>query len=115
MSISGHGHHGLHTGGAAAGAAVAGGAGVHDGLGGLGDHGGGVTRHFGEGLGSPTDPVQFIFGTPASGATHSAAWWQALPLPGGMSMSLVALVALGCLAVVLASALLKMVVIRCSR
>ena len=114
MSISGHGHHGLHTGGAAAGAACAGGAGVHDGLGGVGGHGGGIARHVGEGLGLPADPVQFIFGTPAS-ATHAVAWWQAVPLPGGITMGLVALVALGCLAVVLASALVKMVMIRCSR
>jgi hypothetical protein len=115
MSISGHGHHGLHTGGAAAGAACAGGVGAHHGLGGFGGHGGGITRHFGEGLGLPAEPMQLIFGTPASGAIRSAAWWQAVPLPGGITMSLVALVAIVCLAVVLASALAKTVVIRCSR
>jgi hypothetical protein len=39
---------------------------------------------------------------------------QAIGLPGGLTVSLVALVAVSCLAVVLASALIKTVVVKCS-
>jgi hypothetical protein len=39
---------------------------------------------------------------------------QAIGLPGGVTMSLVALVAISCLAIILASALVKTVVVRCS-
>ena len=39
---------------------------------------------------------------------------QAIGLPGGVTMSLVALVAIACLALILASTLVKTVVVRCS-
>jgi len=39
---------------------------------------------------------------------------QAISLPGGITLSLVALVAISCLAIILASALVKKVVVRCS-
>jgi hypothetical protein len=39
---------------------------------------------------------------------------QAISLPGGITLSLVALVAISCLAIILASTLVKKVVVRCS-
>jgi hypothetical protein len=117
MSISQSGHGCLHGAGIAGGIA-GGGVAAHHGLGGD-DHDrlrGHLARHFGEGLGLPSDPAQLVFGSPApSGVSRSFTWWQAIPLPGGLTMSLVALVALACLAVVLASALVKTAVVACSR
>jgi hypothetical protein len=117
MSIS-HGGHGCLHGGGIAGGIAGGGIAADQGLGGhdhgeLRDH---LGRHFGEGLGLPDNPMQLVFGTPTpNGVSRSFAWWQAVPLPGGLTVSLVVLVALACLAVVLASALVKTVVVACSR
>ena len=63
----------------------------------------------------PAEPVQFIFGDQAQAVAAHSAWWQAIELPGGLTMGLVALVAVSCLTLILASALVKTVVIRCSR
>jgi hypothetical protein len=39
---------------------------------------------------------------------------MAIPLPGGVTMSIVAIVAIACLAIILASAVVKTVVVKCS-
>ena len=79
----------------------------------LGSHG--IEHHAGKGFGLPADPMHFIFPDPVpAGSPHNLFTLQAVPLPGGLTMSLVALVAISCLVIVLASTLVKTVVVRCS-
>lgn len=72
-----------------------------------------VTQHAGDSLGLPQDPLNLIFGDPtlAAGDQFSLA---AIPVGGGVTMSIVALLAVVCMVVILASMLAKTVMVRCS-
>jgi len=95
--MSSHGHGSNLHGGAAAGAGAAGaGAAEHE-------H---VTRHVDVGLAVFSKPIEHV---------EHAAWWQAIPVGGSVTMSLVALVAIVCLTLIVASALARTVAVRCSR
>jgi hypothetical protein len=89
--------------------------GGHDG-GGLG----GLTHHAGESLGLPADPLQLVFGNPALASSEHAFSLAAIPVGGGITMSIVALIAVLCMVLIMASMMVRTVAVRtagtkCSR
>lgn len=110
MSIS-HTHIG---GGAAAAGGGVGLGGLHDTHEHVRDHLPDRVPHGGESVPMFDHPLNLIFPDPATvpASDHIVAL-QAIALPGGITMSLVALVAIACLVLVLTSALIKTVVVKC--
>jgi hypothetical protein len=71
-------------------------------------------HHAGKGLGMSGSPLDLVFPDPAPVAGDHVFNLAAVALPGGVTASLIALVAISCLVIVLASALVRTVVVRCS-
>ena len=72
-----------------------------------------ITHHTGEVLGLPGDPLQLVFGNPALASSEHFSL-AAIPVGGGVTMSIVALLAVICMVLIMASMLVKTVVVRCS-
>ncbi len=72
-----------------------------------------ITNHSPKGLGLSNEPLQLIFGNPAlANSEHFSL--AAIPVGAGVSMSIVALVAVICLALILATGMARAVLMRCS-
>jgi hypothetical protein len=76
----------------------------------------GAVRHAGKSLGLPASPTEIIFVDPIKppAAPTAHLFLRVIALPGGMTATLLTLMVVVSLAVVLASALVKTVVVKCS-